>query len=158
MIDDGLMLETTYPEQAPQPAKQGRSFEHELNEWVNTMAMSHTEHPEPNETALLVKELVLAIRDSEESRADPLRTPKFLLPFASMAIMGLIYAGVIWAKIGNLETKMQAVDSIQVVAAQVSTLQHQQQADSEQLRSSQQRLEDRLQKFLDDQARRDRAR
>lgn len=137
------------------PFGEPRTFSHILNEWVMTeMLKDANEEPSENH-ASLVRDLVVALRESEETRADPIRTPKILFSFVGLIVTGLLYAGIIWAKVSALESKMSAVDSINVVAAQVSSLQQQMRSENERLQASQARLEDRMEKFIEQQMRRD---
>ena len=113
-----------------------------------------------NHVAAFTKELIEAIRESEQAKAaaatDPLKSLRFLLPLIGLLVSGLIYGGIIWAKVGAIESKMAAVDSINVVAAQVVSLQQQMRTENERLASSQARLEDRIEKLIEQQNRRDR--
>jgi len=133
------------------------NFEHRLNELImgRMEPTEDNEHPQ-NANALLVKELLEAFHRDALVRAteasDPYKSPRVLLPVAGLIITALINAGIMWAKVAALESKMVSVDSISVVAAQVTNLEQQVRSENEQLRASQQRLEDRIEKVLESQA------
>jgi hypothetical protein len=133
----------------PIVGSKAEAVDHVLNNWVMT---EHLEHGSKS-NATLVADLVKAIRETEETRADPWRTPKTFLPLVGLVVAALINAGIMWAKVAALESKMSAVDSINVVASQVSNLQNQMASENRRLQDSQNRLEERIEKLIESQAR-----